>query len=242
MLRQQRLLSQAELAAAVGLHSPGAVTEICTRVLVQTSKQRLVVAGQERELEVFCFTHFSAQEYLEAVFVGSLEQLGTKHDKVSRFIFPLPEDAHIQVTRRCLAILSACISSRKNKAATTRSGAGSDSDGVASGSDPGHGDVTATDTDAEDSDSDASGTDASTSSSMADRECTEGPARRYAAEYWFCHYNMVNKEKASGRQVRDLDGEVCSQLLDSKKLNPGSKHTIRTVERMIRCLHRYITL
>lgn len=215
MLRQQRPLSQAELAAAVGLHSPSAVTEICTRVLIQTSKQRTKVAGQDRELEVFRFTHFSVQEYLEAVFVGSLERLGTKLETVSRFIFPPQEDAHIQVTRRCLAILSACISSQKHKTGTIRSGPGSDSDGATSESDAGHNDVTDVNSDAGDADSDHSGMDDSTAYS----KCTEGPARYYAAEYWFRHYNMVNKEKASSRQVRDLDGEVCSQLLlDNEKL------------------------
>ncbi|KAH6623896.1 hypothetical protein F5144DRAFT_374804 [Chaetomium tenue] len=219
MLRQQRPLSHTELAAAVGLHSPSAVTEICSRVLIQTSKQRIAVTGQERELDVFRFTHFSAQEYLEAVFVGSLEKLGPKPERVARFKFSPQEDAHIQVTKGCLAILSACISSQKNKAATTRSrpGSGSDSDSAASGSDAGHGRATAADTDAEGPDSDDSGTGASTSSSIADGKCTESPARRYAAEYWFCHYNMVNREKAPNHLVKDLDDEVCSQLLLNKK-------------------------
>ncbi|KAK3291786.1 uncharacterized protein B0H64DRAFT_329742 [Chaetomium fimeti] len=221
MLRQQRPLSQAELAAAVGLHSPSVVTDICTKVLIQTSKQSVVVAGQERDLDVFRFTHFSVQEYLEAVFVGSQEKLGTKLEKVDRFRFPLPADAHIQLTRRCLAILSACFSSQKDKAAITDDGPGSDSDASASGLDTSHGDVTAASSDAEDTDYLYGdwGSYTSTSSSIADSKCTEGPARRYAAEYWFHHYNMVDKRKASSRQIKDLDAEICSQLLlDNKKL------------------------
>ncbi|KAH6847000.1 hypothetical protein B0I37DRAFT_135597 [Chaetomium sp. MPI-CAGE-AT-0009] len=212
MLRQQRPLSQAELAAAVGLHSPSAVTEICTRVLIQTSQQSIVVAGGSQVLDVFRFSHFSVQEYLEAVFAGSQEKLGTKLEKVARFIFPLQEDAHIQLTRRCLAILSPCISSQKNKTAAAERGPGSDSD-------TGHGDVTAANSDAEDTDFDDSRTDARTTSSTTGSKWIEGPARRYASKYWFRHYNMVDRKKASSCEVKDLDSEVCLQfLLDDEKL------------------------
>ncbi len=49
LLNQLRPLSQNDLAAAIGLPNPILVIEICTRVLVKSSKQRTTVAGKDRE-------------------------------------------------------------------------------------------------------------------------------------------------------------------------------------------------
>jgi hypothetical protein len=213
MLNQLRPLSQTELAAAIGLRSATEVIEICTRVLLQTSIQLTVMPRGARLLWVFRFTHSSVKEYLEAVVSGKLERPETKADnlKITRFERLPAEDAHFQITRRCLDILSACSSesSQKRKTAAGESGSDSDSDDTLSC----HRKVVS------ESEFDGSETDDSasnSSSSTADYECAEGPAREYAAEFWFRHYNLIDRNKVSSRQLKVLDREVCSLLLLDK--------------------------
>jgi hypothetical protein len=217
MLKQLRPLSQAEVAAAVGLRSPKEVTEICSRVLLETSIRHTVMPRGERLLWVFCFTHSSVQEYLEAVVSGQLEKPKTTADNpnIARFKSFPEEDAHFQITRRCLDILSACCSSsQKRKAAAAESGSDSDSGDTASSLGAGHSRKVASDSEYDEWETDDSVSRSSTADHL--HECTEGPAREYAAEYWFRHYNMIDRKKVSNRQLKELDREVCSLLLLDK--------------------------
>ncbi|KAL2196650.1 hypothetical protein P885DRAFT_69152 [Corynascus similis CBS 632.67] len=217
---RERPLSQAEFVAAADLPNPAAVTEICSRVLVETAK------------EFFRFTHFSVREYLDDVFAKEPEALN-KSSKVARFVPRPGEDAHLQITRRCLAVLLACKMSWKTKTnATARTGSDTDWDhgaGATSDSDDAsqHTGTSDNDTDANDvgradTDSEEDRQSTSTGSSMAYGGCPEGPARKYAAEYWFRHYAKINREKVSNEspsQLDDLDNEICSQVMgDANKM------------------------
>ncbi|KAI1272652.1 hypothetical protein F5Y07DRAFT_379103 [Xylaria sp. FL0933] len=201
LLNPIRPLSQNELTAAVGLPNSSLVTEICTRVLVETSKQRTTVAGKDRELDVFRFAHFSVQEYLESVLSGSLENLAEKPE-VARFNSP-GQDAHFEMTKRCLAVLSACCLHRGD--AYTEA---TDSD---SGTSDATSDASSADSDSEVEEDDADGRGGS--------GCPEEPLLKYAAEYWFRHYKMINRDCVSEDELKDLDDDIWSQLLfDKQKL------------------------
>ncbi|KAI0408300.1 hypothetical protein F4802DRAFT_618489 [Xylaria palmicola] len=207
LLNQLRPLSQNELVAAVGLPNSSLVTEICTRVFVELSKKRTTVAGKYRELDVFRVAHFSVQEYLESVISSSLENLAEKPE-VARFNSP-GQDAHFEMTKRCLAVLSACFLHQ------------------------GHTDTEATDSDSgtSDANSDASTADADSEVEEDDAGprggggggrgsgCPEGPLLKYAAEYWFRHYKKINRGCVLEDKLKNLDDEIWSQLLfDKQKL------------------------
>jgi Ankyrin repeats (3 copies) len=232
---QKRPLSQAEFVAAADLPSPAAVTEICSRVLIETTKESIEVAGRSRMFEVFRFTHFSVQEYLNDVFSRTAEEPEAlnKSSKIARFVPRLGEEAHCQITRRCIVVLSACRLSPKTRTnATAKTGSDTDWD---------HGDGTTYDSDdtshdgsASDDDFDANGAgranydseedrqSTSARSSAADGGCPEGPARRYAAKYWFRHYEDIVREKVPDElcgQLHEVENEICSQVLgDANKM------------------------
>lgn len=104
LMRQLRPLTQDEIAAAVGLAEAGLVTQICTKALMEPWSQNVTVAGQVKALEVLRFTHSSAKDYLEEVLLGSPEP---QKPEIARFVFS-NEDVNLQMTRRCLEILTAC--------------------------------------------------------------------------------------------------------------------------------------
>ncbi|KAJ4415336.1 hypothetical protein N0V82_007386 [Gnomoniopsis sp. IMI 355080] len=220
---QERPLSQAEFVAAVSVPSAAAVTEICSRVLIETAKESVQVAGRLRTLEVFRFTHFSVREYLSA-----LEQEAPKiPTKITRLVRSPGEDAHLQITRLCLGILSDCTSSQKTRTTATVK-TGSDTDwnigaGTASDSDDSSSKTGDRDDDSDVSGAGAASTDSdddrqsiSTDNSAADGGSPSWPARRYAAEHWFRHYVKIDREKvlreASG-QLDKLETDICSQVL-----------------------------
>ena len=201
LVEQKRPLSQNELAAAVGLRNPSLVTEICTRVLVDSSKQRTSVAGKDRELEVFRFAHVSVREYLESVISGSLKNLADK-PKVARFNLS-GQDAHLEMTKRCLAVLSACYLRRGDRATEA-----TDSD---SGMSDASSDASTADSDSEVEDADADGGEGSS--------YPEEPLLKYAAEYWFRHYKDIKRDGALEHELTKLDDDIWLNLLfDERKL------------------------
>ncbi|KAI3318901.1 hypothetical protein HD806DRAFT_511251 [Xylariaceae sp. AK1471] len=201
LLNQLRPLSQNELAAAVGLPNPSLVTEICTRALVESSKQPTTVAGKDRQLDVFRFAHFSVREYLESVISGPLENLAAKPE-VARFNLS-EQDAHFEMTKRCLDVLSACCLHRGDR------------------------DIEATDSDSGTSDANSDASTADSDSEVEDDDADSGegsgypeePLLKYAAEYWFRHYKMINRDRVGGDGLEKLDDEIWSHLLfDKQKL------------------------
>jgi hypothetical protein len=94
LMWQERPLSQAEFVAAANLHRPEDVTEICSRVLIETAKEWIELAGRPRILEVFRFTHSSVRKYLDEFFANEPKVLN-KSSKMPRFLPRLPEDAYL---------------------------------------------------------------------------------------------------------------------------------------------------
>lgn len=140
------------------------------------------------------------------------DKYGAKFEQTTCFASP-GEDAHLQMTKRCLAILSACSASQESRTTSAVGDQDSDSDSAAAISD----EFSVSDT--EDTKSHDSGTDDSTSSHMENSGCPEGMVRKYAAEYWFRHYEKIDRKNVSSVQLKELDSEICSQLfLDNKNL------------------------
>lgn len=211
LMTQFRPLSLTEFAAAVELPSQTVVKEICT-VLVETSKEEVVVTGQVRKLDTFSFAHFSVKDYLVPIFLGQPDKYGT-NSKQTTYFASSAEDAHLQMTKRCLAILSACSASQESRTTSAIRDPDSETDSAAAVS------VDGSDSDTKDTESHDSGTDDSTSSHTEDSGCPEGMARKYAAEYWFRHYKKIDRKNVSSVQVKELDNEICSRLLlDNKNL------------------------
>ncbi|GKZ32465.1 hypothetical protein AbraIFM66950_001918 [Aspergillus brasiliensis] len=99
LLRQLRPLTQDEIASAVGLHDTDAVYEICTGRWVTQSTQTLTINHKSRKCDkVLRFAHFSAKEYLE-----TQVRLG-QDSLISQFLCS-EEQAHFEITQRCLDIL-----------------------------------------------------------------------------------------------------------------------------------------
>lgn len=223
----ERPLSQAEFLAAVDLPSPAAVTEICSRVLIETAQERVEVSGRYRMLEVFRFTHFSVPEYLDIVLAKESEATSKPAgSKIARFKPSPGEDAHLQITQRCLSILSACRLSQKTTTNATAwktgsytgwdHGAASDSDDASQHTGTSDEDFYASRARGGYTDSDSDRHSTSTGSSVADGGCPEAPARRYAAEYWFRHYAKIDREKIANDlrgHLDILDSEICSEML-----------------------------
>lgn len=219
MLRKERPLLPAKLATAAGLNSPSAVREICSRVLLETRKDEIHVAGEDRKLDLFSFTHSSVEKYLEAVVSGLSVKLGTRSEKITRFVFSTPKDTHWLITKRCLEILAIYSSGQKNIAPIRAGGSDSDPGDTASESDTRDGGLATWDSDLEDAGFDlGSEMDDSASRSTADGECYGRRARRYAAEFWFCHHKKIDRERLKNSQMRNLDNEISQFLLDPKKL------------------------
>lgn len=180
LLRQLRPLSRDELAAAVGLVDASSVTQICTKTLVESSNQRIVVARKDIVLEVFRFAHFSVKEYLESVISGLRDHLEEK-PKVARFVFS-GEDAHLQMTRHCLDVLSAC--SRDHVTEFKEGDANIRPDYSNADSDDGETDI----------------------------GDVEQQLVQYAAEFWFQHYKQIDRERISNRDLELLDKKICLHL------------------------------
>ncbi|KAI0202437.1 hypothetical protein F4808DRAFT_468555 [Astrocystis sublimbata] len=160
LLNKKRPLSQNELATAVGLPNPSLVTEICSRELVESSKQQTIVAGKDQVLDVFRFAHFSMQEYLKSVTSG-------KKNKKAIESHLGTGDAYLDA--------SITYSSSKVEEDDVDGGKGS--------------------------------------------EHSEGPLLECAAEYWFHHYNMIDRDCVLKNELKKSDDEIWSQLLfDQKKL------------------------
>lgn len=232
LMNQKRPLSQAELAAVVKLRNAKEVAGICPRVLVETAT--------EDEVDVFRFTHFSVQEYLKDPFSRAPKGQETiRSGNIERLLPPQKHDAHLLITKRCLEILSAFRPTKTNKkkgdAIENTSSSDSDSDRlVSSASGPnrrrvtidasGHGsDAWRT----QDTSPDDSAPDRRAPIKTASRKSIDVPARGYAAEFWFCHYNEIHSnegqfnaigsDKGFPARLKELESEICSKLLLDKE-------------------------